>query len=128
MQSGSNGIIILTSLFSTMITFILIYCLLICTYSQCVRFERIPNQVWSFIHRLIKNILGFAYWYEKQHGVCASPNCPPKSVLKSNFDSAITRTCHLPSCPDVNICLWLVFQIINIILELKVTVKLRQNL
>ena len=46
-----------------MITFILIYCLWVYTYSQCVRFERIPNKVWSFIHPLIKNIVGFAYWY-----------------------------------------------------------------
>ena len=32
-------------------------------YCQCVRFERIPNQVWSFIHQLIENIVGFAFWY-----------------------------------------------------------------
>ena len=54
MQNGSNWFIILTSLFSTLIAFILIYCLLVYTYCQCVRFERIPNQVWSFIHQLIK--------------------------------------------------------------------------
>ena len=41
----------------------LIYCRLIYTYCQCVRFERIPNQLWSFIHQLIKYIVGFAYWY-----------------------------------------------------------------
>ena len=55
-------------------------------------------------------------------------NCPPKSVLKSNYVSTITRTCHLTVCLDVYICLWYVFQLINIILELKVKVKLRQKL
>ena len=48
-----------------------------------------------------------------------------KSVLKSNYVNAITRTCHLTLCLDVYICLWCVFQIINIILELKVKIKLR---
>ena len=51
-----------------------------------------------------------------------------KSVLKSSYVSAITRTCHLTLCLDVQICIWGVFQNINMILELKVKVKLRQTL
>ena len=51
-----------------------------------------------------------------------------QSVLKSNYVSAITITCYLTLCVDVNVCLWCVFQIINTILEFKVKVKLRQNL
>ena len=51
-------------------------------------------------------------------------NCPPKSVLKSNYASANTSTCHLILCLDVHICLWCVLQIINMILELKIKVKL----
>ena len=37
-----------------------------------------------------------------------------QSVLKSNNVNDITRTCHLTLCLDVHICLWCVFQIINI--------------
>ena len=55
-------------------------------------------------------------------------NYSPKSVLKSNCVIAITRTLHLTLCLDVHICIWCVFQIINVILQSKVKVKLRQKL
>ena len=32
------------------------------TECQCIWFESIPNQVWSYIHQMIKKIVDFAFW------------------------------------------------------------------
>ena len=78
------------------------------TECQCIWFESIPNQVWSYIHQMIKTIVDFAFWWS----LCTT-HCLPKSASRiSNFGSAFTSTCHLTLCIDVHIwhsnCLWCV--------------------
>ena len=62
MQNGSTWFIILTSLFSAMITLILIYCLHFTHIVSAYDLNAFQNQVWYFIHQLFKNI-GFAFGY-----------------------------------------------------------------
>ena len=115
----------LTSLFSTMISFILIYCLHFTHIVSAYDLNAFQIKYGLFIRQLIKH-KGFAFLVLVVARSLCITTCPLKSVFKSNYVSAITRTCHLTVCLDVHI--WCVFQIINLILELKVKVKLRQNL
>ena len=93
-----------------MITFILIYCL---HFTHIV--SAYDLNAFKIKYELVFCLLLLvAAW-----SLCIT-NCSPNSVLKSNYVSAITRNCHLTLCLDVHICLWRVFQIINIILESKV--------